>query len=98
MLMTYKVKPEKRSIIPAPTHVDGAERLQTVNKEQNPLYWPLIKELEDLTGVPVALDISFNENEPVVCTPIETLDCFLRAKMDVLVMEDYLVETTIQLA
>jgi len=92
MLMTYKVKPEKRDVIPAPTHVDGTGRLQTVSKEQNPLYWQLIKEFETLTGVPVLLNTSFNENEPIVHTPDEALDCFLRTKMDVLVMGNYIVE------
>ncbi len=92
MLMTYKVKPEKRDVIPAPTHVDGTGRLQTVSKEQNSLYWQLIKEFETLTGVPVLLNTSFNENEPIVHTPTEALDCFLRTKMDVLVMGKYFVE------
>ncbi len=92
MLMSYKVKPEKRDVIPASTHVDGSGRLQTVNKEQNPIYWQLIKEFEGLTSVPVLLNTSFNENEPVVCTPQEALDCFLRTKMDVLVMGKYVVE------
>ncbi|OGQ81654.1 MAG: carbamoyltransferase [Deltaproteobacteria bacterium RIFCSPLOWO2_12_FULL_60_19] len=92
MLMAYKVKREKRSVIPAPTHVDGTGRLQTVGREENPLYWKLIKEFENLTGVPVLLNTSFNENEPVVCRPEEALDCFLRTKMDVLVIGRYLVE------
>ena len=92
MLMAYKVKPEKRSVIPAPTHVDGTGRLQTVSGEQNPLYWQLIREFDKLTGVPVLLNTSFNENEPVVCTPAEALDCFLRTKMDVLVLGRYLLE------
>lgn len=92
MQMTYKVKPKKRNIIPAPTHVDGTGRLQTVNQEQNPLYWKLLKEFERLTTVPVLLNTSFNENEPVVCTPTEALDCFLRTKMDVLVMGNYVIE------
>lgn len=92
MLMAYKVKPEKRSVIPAPTHVDGTGRLQTVSREENPLYWKLIKEFETLTGVPVLLNTSFNENEPVVCTPKEAVDCFLRTKMDVLVIGKYFVE------
>ena len=92
MLMTYKVKPEKRDVIPAPTHVDGTGRLQTVSKEQNPLYWQLIKEFETLTGGPVLLNTSFNANEPIVHTPTEALDCFLRTKMDVLVMGKYIVE------
>lgn len=92
MLMTYKVKPEKRNEIPAPTHVDGTGRLQTVNRDQNPRYWQLIKEFEKLTGVPVVLNTSFNENEPVVCRPEEAVECFLRTKMDVLAIGDYLVE------
>jgi carbamoyltransferase len=92
MLMTYPVRREKRDVIPAPTHVDGTGRLQTVNREQNPLYWQLIKEFEKITGVPVLLNTSFNDNEPVVCRPQEALDCFMRTKMDVLVMGNYLVE------
>jgi carbamoyltransferase len=92
MLMTYRVKPEKRNEIPAPTHVDGTGRLQTVNRDQNPRYWQLIKEFEKLTGVPVVLNTSFNENEPVVCRPEEAVECFLRTKMDVLAIGDYLVE------
>ena len=92
MLMTYHVKPEKRTDIPAPTHVDGTGRLQTVNQEQNPRYWQLISEFEKLTGVPVVLNTSFNENEPVVCKPEEAIECFLRTKMDVLAIGNYLVE------
>ena len=92
MLMTYRVKPEKRSDIPAPTHVDGTGRLQTVNREQNPRYWGLISEFERLTGVPVVLNTSFNDNEPVVCRPEEAIECFLRTKMDVLAIGNYLVE------
>jgi carbamoyltransferase len=92
MLMTYGVKPEKRSEIPAPTHVDGTGRLQTVNREQNPRYWGLISEFEKLTGVPVVLNTSFNDNEPVVCAPEEAIECFLRTKMDVLAIGNYLVE------
>lgn len=73
-------------------HVDGTGRLQTVRKEDNPLYWQLIKEFENITGVPVVLNTSFNENEPIVCKPEEALDCFLRTKMDVLVLNDYFIE------
>lgn len=92
MLMTYKVKPEKRSLIPAPTHVDGTGRLQTVSRDASPRYWKLIKEFKTLTGVPVLLNTSFNENEPIVCTPEQAVDCFLRTKMDVLVLGNYSVE------
>lgn len=92
MLMSYKVRPEKRSLIPAPTHVDGSGRLQTVSRSQNPIYWRLINEFEKLTGVPVLLNTSFNENEPIVCTPEEAVACFLRTKMDVLALGRYVVE------
>jgi carbamoyltransferase len=70
---------------------DGTGRLQTVRKEENPLYWQLIKEFENLTGVPVVLNISFNENEPIVYRPEEALDCFLRTKIDVLVLNNWMI-------
>ncbi|MGD0117891.1 MAG: carbamoyltransferase C-terminal domain-containing protein [Candidatus Binatus sp.] len=89
MLMAYAVRPEKRATIPATTHVDGTGRLQTVNARQNPLYYKLIAEFGRQTGVPVLLNTSFNENEPVVCRPEEALDCFLRTRMDLLVMGPY---------
>jgi carbamoyltransferase len=92
MLMTYRVKPEKREEIPAPTHVDGTGRLQTVNRAQNLRYWQLIAEFEKLTGVPVLLNTSFNDNEPVVCSPGEAIECFLRTKMDILAIGNFLVE------
>ena len=91
MIKVYPIRSEKRSVIPAVTHVDGTGRLQTVRKEDNPLYWQLIKEFENLTGVPVVLNTSFNENEPIVCTPREALDCFLRTKMDILVLGNYFI-------
>jgi carbamoyltransferase len=91
MLMAYSVRPEKRATIPATTHVDGTGRLQTVNQSQNPLYYKLIREFGRQTGVPVLLNTSFNENEPVVCRPEEALDCFLRTKMDLLVMGQFTV-------
>lgn len=92
MLFTYKVKPDKKDLIPAPTHIDGTGRLQTVSKDTNPKYWSLIREFEKITGVPVVLNTSFNENEPVVNTPKEALDCFLRTRMDVLALGNYLIE------
>ncbi len=92
MIKVYPIRPEKRAVIPAVTHVDGTGRLQTVRREDNPLYWQLIKEFENITGVPVVLNTSFNENEPIVCTPEEALGCFLRTKMDVLVMGDYFIK------
>ncbi len=92
MIKVYPIRPEKRSEIPAVTHVDGTGRLQTVSRKQNPRYWGLIKAFEQKTGVPVVLNTSFNENEPIVNTPEEALACFLRTKMDVLVMGDWVVE------
>ena len=91
MTQAYSVRPEKREVIPAPTHVDGTGRLQTVSQEANPRYWGLIREFANLTGVPVVLNTSFNDNEPIVCRPEEAIECFLRTKMDVLVLGDMLV-------
>jgi len=84
MLMVYQVREERRSEIPAVTHVDGSGRLQTVSRELNPRYYQLISDFNQLTGVPVVLNTSFNENEPIVCTPRQAIDCFLKTRMDVL--------------
>ena len=92
MLKVYQIREERRAEIPAVTHVNGSGRLQTVSEEQNPLYHRLIAAFGDITGVPVLLNTSFNENEPVVCRPIEALECFLRTKMDVLVLGNYFIE------
>ena len=92
MMQVYQIKHEKRSTIPAVTHVDGSGRLQTVYKHTNPRYYGLISAFYKLTGVPLVLNTSFNENEPVVCRPEEALDCFLRTKMDVLVMENWIIK------
>lgn len=92
MIKVYPIRENKRHIIPAVTHIDGTGRLQTVSKEENPLYWKLIKEFERITGVPVLLNTSFNENEPIVCRPEEALDCFLRTKMDILVLGKYIIK------
>jgi len=92
MIQVYPVRAEKRSIIPAVTHVDGSGRLQTVSRDGNPLYWSLLKAFEKLTGVPVLLNTSFNENEPIVHNPREALDCFTRTDMDVLVLGNYALE------
>ena len=78
--------------IPAPTHVDGTGRLQTVRPDQNPRYHALIEAFEARTGVPVLLNTSFNENEPICCTPEEAVETFRRTKMDVLVLGDCFVE------
>lgn len=84
MVMAYKIKPAQRERIPAVTHGDGTGRLQTVEREVNPRYWKLIHTFEEVTGVPVLLNTSFNENEPIVQTPAQAIDCFLRTRMDVL--------------
>lgn len=91
MLQVYKVKPEVRDCIPAVTHVDGSGRLQTVTREQNVRYWKLIDAFRKITGIPIVLNTSFNENEPIVCKPEEALHCFLRTRMDVLVLNDYVI-------
>ena len=91
MIKVYPVRPEQRPRVPAVTHVDGTGRLQTVSKETNPRYWKLIRAFETRTGVPMVLNTSFNENEPIVNNPGEALDCFLRTKMDRLVLGDIVV-------
>jgi carbamoyltransferase len=90
MVMAYKIKPKQRERIPAVTHGDGTGRLQTVEREVNPLYWKLIHKFEEVTGVPVLLNTSFNENEPIVQTPAQAIDCFLRTQMDVLAIGAFL--------
>ena len=90
MLTVQPVIPNRRSAIPAVTHVDGTSRIQTVDRNSNPRYWKLIKAFHDLTGVPVILNTSFNENEPIVCRPEEAVDCFRRTKMDGLAIGNYL--------
>jgi carbamoyltransferase len=91
MMKVFTIHPQKRAEIPAVTHVDGSGRLQTVEQQTSPLYYQLIKTLQQKTGVPIILNTSFNENEPIVCRPEEALDCFLRTKMDVLVLGDYFI-------
>jgi carbamoyltransferase len=88
MIKVYPIRPEKRPLVPAVTHVDGTGRLQTVSQRANPRYWKLIRAFEQETGVPMVLNTSFNENEPIVNTPGEALDCFLRTRMDRLVLGD----------
>jgi carbamoyltransferase len=92
MMQVFQIREDKRARIPAVTHVDGSGRLQTVSQRTNPRYYRLIEAFRDITGVPMVLNTSFNENEPVVCTPQEAMDCFLRTKMDVLVLGDIFVE------
>ncbi len=88
MQQVYPVRATKRDVIPAVTHVDGSGRLQTVSARTNPTYYALIKEFEKLTGVPVLLNTSFNENEPIVDTPEQALDCFMRTRMDAIVLHN----------
>jgi carbamoyltransferase len=92
MIKVYNVLPERRDVIPAVTHVDGTGRLQTVDREHAPLYWKLINAFGEQTGVPVVLNTSFNENEPIVCAPQEAIECFMRTRMDALAIGNYLVE------
>jgi carbamoyltransferase len=86
MIQVAAVRPDKRDVIPAVTHVDGSGRLQTVSRATNPMFWALLRAFERRTGVPVLLNTSFNENEPIVHRPGEALDCFLRTRMDALVL------------
>jgi carbamoyltransferase len=92
MLMAYPVRAEKRALIPAVTHEDGTARLQTVHRETNPRYHDLISAFERKTGVPVVLNTSFNENEPICCRPEEAIDCFIRTRMDTLVLGNFLID------
>jgi carbamoyltransferase len=89
MLMVYQIKPERRADIPAVTHIDGSGRLQTVSREMNPRYYQLIEDFYKLTGVPLVLNTSFNENEPIVCSPRDAIDCFLKTRMDIVYIGNY---------
>jgi carbamoyltransferase len=90
MLHVYKIRPEKQSQLSAVRHVDDTGRLQSVSQEENPLYYDLIRTFERKTGIPIVLNTSFNENEPIVCQPQEAIDCFKRTHMDVLAIGPYL--------
>ena len=92
MGIVLKIKQEKRKKLPAVTHFDGTGRLQTVDKEKNKLYYMLINSFKKLSNVPILLNTSFNENEPIVNTPEEALNCFLRTKMDVLVVGNFILK------
>tara|TARA_B110000971_G_scaffold15007_1_gene13862 strand:- start:717 stop:998 length:282 start_codon:yes stop_codon:yes gene_type:complete len=89
MSKVFQVRNEKKHLIPAVTHVDGTGRLQTVSSKYNPQFFNLINDFFKITNIPMLLNTSFNENEPVVCNPKEALDCFLRTKMDILVLGNY---------
>src|SRR5436853_961398 len=92
MMKVFQIRAKYRDMIPAVIQVDGTGCLQAVSKETNPLYYRLIEHFRDLTGVPVVLNTSFNENEPIVCYPEEALDCFLRTEMDILVLKNFFIE------
>jgi carbamoyltransferase len=96
MVQAYKIRPTQRARIPAVTHEDGTGRLQTVERDVNPLYWSLLERFGQLTGVPVLINTSFNENEPIVNTPEQAIDCFQRTKMDVLAIGSYVVRKSAQ--
>jgi carbamoyltransferase len=92
MMQVFQIKADKRPLIPAVTHVDGSGRLQTVHRHTNPLFYKLIDSFRSITGVPMVLNTSFNENEPIVCRAQEALDCFFRTKMDVIVLGEWFIE------
>jgi carbamoyltransferase len=92
MEKVFPIKPEKHDEIPAVTHIDGTGRLQTVSKDVSPRFYALIDKFREKTGVPILLNTSFNENEPIVNSPAEALDCFLRTQMDMLVLENCIIE------
>jgi len=94
MLKVVPVRPSKRSVIPAVTHVDGSARVQTISRNTQPLFWELITAFGQKTGVPILVNTSFNEHEPIVCTPGEALECYLKTKMDVLVLGSFLIKRT----
>jgi carbamoyltransferase len=95
MARVQPVRKDKRDVIPAVTHVDGSARLQTVSRHTNPRYWKLIKAFEAITGVPVVLNTSFNENEPMVLRPEDAIACFARTRMDALVIGPYAIARAI---
>jgi carbamoyltransferase len=90
MLHVYKIRPEKHEQLCAVNHVDDTGRLQSVSREENPLYYDLIQAFQRKTGIPVVLNTSFNENEPIVCAPGEAIDCFRRTRMDALAIGPFL--------
>jgi carbamoyltransferase len=92
MEKVFPIRPEKRALVPAVTHVDGSGRLQSVSRRTNPLYYALIETFYRRTGVPILLNTSLNENEPIVRTPGEAIDCFLRTEMDALVVGPHLLD------
>ena len=92
MEKVFPIKKDKQALIPAVTHVDGTGRLQSVNIEVSPRYYLLIEAFRKKTGVPILLNTSFNENEPIVNSPEHALDCYLRTNMDMLVLENCVIQ------
>jgi carbamoyltransferase len=92
MLHVYRIREEKRALLPAVRHVDDTGRLQTVARHENPIYYDLIAAFHRRTGIPIVLNTSFNENEPIVCRPEEAIDCFLRTRMDLLAIGPFVVD------
>ena len=92
MVVAAPVLPDRRALIPAVTHADGTSRLQTVGPADNPRFHALISAFGRHTGVPLVLNTSFNENEPICCRPEEAVDCFERTRMDVLILGNYVVD------
>lgn len=92
MLLVYRTRPDKRDDLCAVNHVDDTGRVQTVTRDANPRYYRLIECFEKITGTPVVLNTSFNENEPIVCTPAQALDCFTRTRMDAVAIGNWLVQ------
>ena len=91
MSRVVRFKKDKQQLIPGVVHIDGTGRLQTVKNADNPRYYKLIKSFQKITGIPILLNTSFNENEPIVFTPENALECFLRTEMDILVMGNWVV-------
>ena len=91
MLKVSKVRADKANLIPAVTHVDGTARVQTVSKDTNLKYYELLEHFEKLSNVPILLNTSFNENEPIVENPKQAIDCFLRTDMDALSINNFVI-------
>ena len=92
MLCVAQVRPDYRDQLPATTHVDGSARVQTVNRDEHPLFWQLLKAFEAMSGMPILLNTSFNvRGQPIVCTPSEAVETFVQAGLDALVIGDHLV-------
>jgi len=91
MLATYRLRPEKRSRVPAVIHSDGSSRIQVLYREDNPLYYDLIQAFYQRTGIPMLLNTSFNDREPIVCTPDHACKCYLKTRFDAMILGPYLV-------